>query len=80
MPALQRMVSANVPANEQGELQGAMTGLMSASAIVGPLIMTNLFSFFTMPGAHYFPGIVFIAGTVLMVFSLAVAYRHIRAA
>ncbi|MFZ9661864.1 MAG: TCR/Tet family MFS transporter, partial [Chitinophagaceae bacterium] len=30
MPALQSMVSANVPANEQGELQGAMTGLMSA--------------------------------------------------
>lgn len=78
MPALQSMVSANVPPNEQGELQGAMTGLMSAAAIVGPLVMTNLFSYFTIPGGHYFPGIVFIAGTILMVFSLLVAYRHIR--
>ncbi|HAI82652.1 MAG TPA: tetracycline resistance MFS efflux pump, partial [Chitinophagaceae bacterium] len=45
-PAIQGYISNNIPANEQGELQGALTSLMSATAIVGPPLMTNLFGFF----------------------------------
>ena len=46
-PALQAIISSQVPSNEQGELQGALTSLISVTSIVGPPLMTNLFSFFT---------------------------------
>lgn len=35
-PALQGIMSNSVPANEQGELQGALTSLMSVTSIIGP--------------------------------------------
>ncbi len=66
-PALQGIISSHVPANEQGELQGALTSLMSATSIFGPLLMTNLFARFTRPTAMvYFPGAPFIMGAILM--------------
>ena len=56
-PALQSTISGQVPANEQGELQGALTSMMSATGVVGPLLMTGLFRYFTKAGAPvYFPG------------------------
>jgi DHA1 family tetracycline resistance protein-like MFS transporter len=65
-----------VPANEQGQLQGALTSLMSLTAIVGPPLMTNLFAFFTSDSAPvYFPGAPFLAGAVLTVFSVIFAVR-----
>src|SRR4029077_1735384 len=42
-PALQATMSSHVPPNAQGELQGALTSLMSATAIIGPLGMKTLF-------------------------------------
>ena len=41
-PALQGIISNQVPANEQGELQGALTSLVSVTSFIGPLIMNNL--------------------------------------
>ena len=35
-PALQAVISNHVPPNEQGELQGALTSLMSVTTIIGP--------------------------------------------
>lgn len=52
-PAIQGIMSNEVPSNEQGELQGALTGLTSATAIVGPPLMTGLFSFFTSAAAPF---------------------------
>jgi DHA1 family tetracycline resistance protein-like MFS transporter len=46
-PALQGIISNQVPANEQGEMQGALTSVMSLSSIVGPLLMNNTFAYFT---------------------------------
>ena len=46
-PSIQGIISNQVPPNEQGELQGALTSLTSTTSIFGPLIMTNLFSYFT---------------------------------
>ena len=58
-PALQGIMSNQVPDNEQGELQGGLTSLMSLSAIFGPWFMTYIFYYFTssgapvhLPGAH----------------------------
>ncbi len=77
-PALQGIISAHVPPNEQGELQGALTSLMSASAIIGPLMMTNLFAWFTQKGHAYLPGIPFFLGAILLVFSAIIAYRSMK--
>jgi MFS transporter, DHA1 family, tetracycline resistance protein len=78
-PALQGIISSHVPSNEQGELQGALTSLMSATSIIGPLIMTNLFAFFTSKGAPIlFPGAPFIAGAALFLLSSFLAYRSLK--
>jgi DHA1 family tetracycline resistance protein-like MFS transporter len=75
-PALQGIISSQVPANEQGELQGALTSLMSVTSIVGPLLMTQLFSAFTGPAAAlYFPGAPMAMGGVLTLLSLILAMR-----
>ena len=75
-PALQGIISSQVPANEQGELQGALTSLMSVTSIIGPLLMTQLFSAFTGPAAAlYFPGAPMAMGGVLTLLSLILAMR-----
>jgi len=77
-PALQGIISSHIPPNEQGELQGALTSLMSASAIIGPLMMTNLFAYFTKSGHPYLPGIPFLLGALLLVFSAVIAYISMK--
>lgn len=79
-PALQGIISSSVPANEQGELQGALTSLMSATSIIGPPLMTNLFSYFTSPKAPvHFSGAPFLMGAVLVLLSSFLAYRSLHA-
>ena len=78
-PALQSIISGKVPSNEQGELQGALTSLMSATSIVGPLIMTNLFAFFTSSGTPiHFAGAPFLLGSMLMLGSAFIAYYTLK--
>lgn len=78
-PALQGVMSSEVPANEQGELQGALTGLMSLTNMLGPLIMNNLFAYFTGPTAPvYFPGAPFILGAILVVIGIFFAIGSLR--
>ena len=78
-PAIQAIISGHVPPNEQGELQGALTSLQSVTTIIGPLVMTNLFAYFTAPGAPiYFPGSAFLLAAVLMLISAVLAYFALR--
>ena len=75
-PAIQGIMSNQVPANEQGELQGTLASMVSLTSIIGPLLMTNLFSFFTLPGAPiHFAGAPFLAGSVLCLTSAFLAWR-----
>ena len=77
-PALQGIISGQVPANEQGELQGALTSLVSLTSIVGPPVMTNLFAYFTGSSAPlYFPGAPFLAGALLCLISVVLAWRSL---
>jgi DHA1 family tetracycline resistance protein-like MFS transporter len=78
-PAIQSILSAQVPANEQGELQGALTGLISITAIIGPVMMTGLFSFFGDRSSEiYFPGAAFFAAAVLAIISMLAAIKALR--
>ncbi|MGN6419014.1 MAG: TCR/Tet family MFS transporter [Pseudobacter sp.] len=75
-PALMGVISNHVPANEQGELQGALTSLMSVTAVVGPPIMTQLFSYFTHKSAPvYLPGAPFYLGALMIFVATWIAYR-----
>lgn len=75
-PALQSTMAGHIPGNEQGELQGALTGLMSLTTIIGPLMMNNLFNYFTTNKAPvYFPGISFLLGAVFMLLGALIAWK-----
>lgn len=77
-PALQGVMTGQVPPNEQGELQGALTSLISVTSIFGPLMMTNLFSFFTSKSSPiYFPGASFLMGAFLTLLSVIFAMRSL---
>jgi MFS transporter, DHA1 family, tetracycline resistance protein len=78
-PALQAVVSQSVLPSEQGEIQGTLTSLMSASAIIGPPLMSNVFYFFTHDEAPFqFPGAPFVLAGVLMIISTLIAFFSFR--
>ena len=78
-PAIQSIISGQVPPNQQGELQGGLTSIMSLTNIIGPVVMTSLFSYFTQPTASFhFAGASFFLGSILMAFSLLFAYLALR--
>ena len=65
-PALQSLMSGEVGRDEQGELQGAVSSLVSLAAIVGPLVMTQAFATFSAPAAPvHLPGAAFVIAAVL---------------
>ncbi|MEZ5014485.1 MAG: TCR/Tet family MFS transporter [Chitinophagales bacterium] len=79
MPALQGLISRQVPMNEQGELQGALTSLMGATSIIGPLMMTNIYAAFTSDHAPvHFAGAAYILGAVFMLLSMLFANRNFK--
>ncbi len=78
-PALQAVVSEQVDPSEQGEIQGTLTSLMSASSIVGPPMMASVFYYFTHDEAPFlFPGAPFVLGGFLMLISTVLAFRTLK--
>jgi MFS transporter, DHA1 family, tetracycline resistance protein len=74
-PAIQALISENIPANEQGEIQGTLTSLVSLTSIVGPPLMTGIFAFYTKKEAPLqFAGAPFVLGAILMAISVLVVY------
>jgi DHA1 family tetracycline resistance protein-like MFS transporter len=82
LPALQAIMSRALPANAQGELQGAVGAISGLTMIISPWTMTQLFSAFIKPGEpfkiggvvlaaegapFYFPGAPFILASALVV-------------
>nr|AIA11182.1 Tetracycline_Resistance_MFS_Efflux_Pump [uncultured bacterium] len=75
-PSLQSVIAAHVPSNQQGELQGALTSLMSLTTIIGPLIMNSTFAYFTSDKAPFhLPGVHFLIGAVCMLTCLLLTYK-----
>lgn len=78
-PALQSVIAGHVPPNEQGELQGALTSLMSLTTIIGPPIMNNIFFQSTKKGgAIHFPGAFFLLAGIIMLVSLVITFNVLR--
>ena len=82
-PTLQGIMSSQLPNNEQGELQGGLTSLMSLASIFGPIIMTETFFYFTEgPGSeeNYFPGAAFALGAVFSAICFLLVFRALQRA
>ena len=65
-PAVQGLVSAAVPADRQGEMQGALSSVQGLVAIVSPLVAGTVFAQFTGPYA-----LVLLPGAPFVVSALA---------
>ena len=75
-PALRGIMSNEVASDAQGELQGAITSLQSLTAIMAPVIMTQLFAYFTAEHAPlYLPGAPFITASVLVGCAVVICWR-----
>ena len=78
-PSINALASQQIPANAQGELQGAVAGLYSLSSIVGPPLMTQVFGHFSARSAGvYFPGAAFLTAALLTVGSALLFARAMR--
>jgi len=84
MPALNSIMSKEVGPKEQGELQGAITSLGSLTSVFAPVILGNLFAYFSGPAAPvYFPGAAFAAAALCLVLAallFAVVRPNVRTA
>ena len=79
-PAVQSLISKLTPLTEQGAVQGALSGIQSIAAILGPLLATHLFGYFTAPTAPLkLPGAAFIAAAGLVALAIVTALRGSRA-
>ena len=76
-PALQAMASERVGADQQGELQGAITSIRSVAIITSPLVMTQIFALFSERGA---PGAPFFLSALIMSLCIAVFLTRRRQA
>jgi len=77
-PALNAIMSKTVGPKEQGELQGALTCVGSPTSVAAPIILTQIFVFFTTPRAPaYFPGAGFVAASLFLV-AAALVFTRLR--
>jgi MFS transporter, DHA1 family, tetracycline resistance protein len=75
-PAVQALMSRSVSANEQGLLQGALSSVMTGTAIVGPPLANGLFALSIAPSAPVaVPGAPFFVGSLLCLVALWFARR-----
>ena len=75
-PALQSLITKQVAPNEQGELQGGITSLQSVTTIIGPLVASNLFSYYSDGKDHFqFPGAAFFMAGILTFLALVIALK-----
>jgi DHA1 family tetracycline resistance protein-like MFS transporter len=78
VPSVQSIMSAHIPANAQGELQGAIGSMSGLVAILSPPFMTQLFAYFSSVQAlAYFPGAPFLAAAVLTLLALLLLLRTV---
>ncbi|MFC0184047.1 MFS transporter, DHA1 family, tetracycline resistance protein [Pseudarcicella hirudinis] len=75
-PSLQSVITQQVGPSEQGELQGGLTSLQSVTTIIGPLLASNLFAYFTSKSAPFqFAGAAFFSAGLLVIIGLLIAIR-----
>lgn len=74
-PSIRAIMSRQMPANEQGELQGAISSMYGLTSIIGPPLMTRVFSVFAAKPPWHFAGAAFLFAGMLSLASLALFQR-----
>jgi DHA1 family tetracycline resistance protein-like MFS transporter len=75
-PAVQSLVTKHVPPNEQGALQGSLSGLQSLATIFAPILAAWSFGKCIADNARWhLPGIAFFEASTLMLLAVALAFR-----
>ncbi|MDP3738605.1 MAG: TCR/Tet family MFS transporter [Hyphomonadaceae bacterium] len=78
-PSLNQIMTARVPRNAQGELQGAMASVQALGNVFAPFAMTQTFHFFTRPDAPFqFAGAAFLLASVVCTISLLPLIQGLR--
>jgi MFS transporter, DHA1 family, tetracycline resistance protein len=78
-PAVQSVMSRQAGPSAQGELQGAVASLNSIAAVLSPVFMTQMFSYFSRPSAPIvFPGAPYLVSGVLVFFCVLICARAVR--
>ena len=78
-PTLNGLLSNQVSDQEQGNLQGSLTSMISVTTIIGPAIATFLFYSFTGDKAvFYFPGAPYIAAALFLLLSTLIVIFALR--
>lgn len=77
-PALQTLASTTVPKNSQGQLQGAIASMVALSAIIGAVVMSQLFSKFSDPIGFYLPGAPFVLAALIMAIAGSIIFIQKR--
>lgn len=73
VPALQNIVTSLVNDDAQGKLQGIVTSVRAVSVMIGPLLMTTVFSSFTADNSLMrFPGAAFFFAMLISTLSLII--------
>lgn len=80
-PSMNALASQQIPANAQGELQGAVASLYSLSSIFGPPLMTQVFGYFSRADATvHFPGAAFLTAALLTMLCAVLFAKAMRLA
>lgn len=78
-PPLRSIAAGKVPPSAQGELQGALTSLSSITTIIGPVIFTQLFGYFTKPDAPVtFAGAPYLMAAFFILVAAVVFFIKVR--
>ena len=74
-PTIQGIISNQVSEKEQGNLQGAITGLVSVTAILGQLIFSSVFYYFIREETPiYFPGASYALAAIILLVAFVYAF------
>ena len=75
-PATMALITRQVPANEQGRIQGSLGSLVSLAGIVAPALFASSFGFFIGPRTPvHLPGVAFLIAALLLATAAFVAWR-----
>ena len=78
-PTSQSLMSRRVPGNEQGRLQGAVSGIQSITGLIGPSLYTTVFAWAITGGKPLgLPGLGILVSAGLAFLALLLAVRYAR--
>ncbi|MDO8288646.1 MAG: TCR/Tet family MFS transporter [Parvibaculum sp.] len=78
-PSINAIITTTVPANAQGEMQGALGSVSGITAILAPILMTQVFGYFTGPSAPvHFAGAPFLVAGLFELGAIFLLARVIR--